>query len=61
MFAEVVSQVAALAKDGHATRVLAAVVLLRSLAVITIYLDHVVPLLRYPLEVLRDGRLYVSI
>ena len=61
MFAEVVSQVAALAEDGHAPRVLAAVVLLRALAVITVYLDYVVPLLRNPLEVLHDCRLYGSI
>ena len=54
VFAEVIPQITTLTKDGHAARVLAAIVLLGALAVLAVDLDHLVPVRRDALEIL-DG------
>ena len=52
VLAEVISQVAALAEDGHTARELAAEVLLWALAVVAEDLDYIVPFWRYAFEIL---------
>ena len=52
MFAEMITQITTLAKDCHASSILAAIVLFRVLAIVTVDLDNLGPFRRNALEIL---------
>ena len=53
---EVVPQIAALTEGHLALTILAAIILLRALAILAVHLDHLVPVRRNALEIFHYGR-----
>ena len=51
VFTEVISQIAALTKDHLALGILAAIILLRALAILAVHLDHLMPVRRNAVEI----------